>query len=274
MADATSRLNGCYYWVSFSIYDRKLMTRFADPLVVQCPHCGSHVLKSRLASFNDYGATTWSDGYSSAWGLNSISAIARCPSCRNVFWFEDAKELGPLPREPMPMSWFGRMVEKLTGDKNGRLEKQRIWCAVPSEWKNAQAVDYTGFPDLLATLKDTEHLTPLREANVRRKIWWNSSDHLRRRRDGAPMRVAPILSDTDTKENLQALLDLHERGIVNMPVENAEILRQLGRFEDAVTLLQSVSSDDAKSEILSKIMQFARDKDASIIEVWRSKSDV
>lgn len=243
-------------------------------MVIQCPQCGGHLLESRLASINAYGVMTWSDGYCSNWALNSVSDLAHCPWCHGVFWYADAKQLGLLPRKPWPMNRFTRLYAKLTGDKQGRLAAQAEWCAMPSEWKDAQHSISPTFPDLLVALKDAAHLTPVREAIVRRTIWWRSSDHLRCRRDGStPLKDAPVLSDAAAKGNLLALLQLHESAIVEIPVEKAEILRQLGRFDEAINLLQPISSDDEKPNIASKIMQFARNKDTSVMEVWRSQYD-
>lgn len=220
-----------------------------------------------MASINTYDVRAWSDGYSSNWALNSMSALAHCPGCHGVFWYADAKRLGLLPREPRPMNRFTRLYAKLTGDKQGRLAEQAVWCSIPLEAKNAQRTILPELPDLLLALKDAAHLTPAREASVRRTIWWRSSDHQRFRTDGTPVKDAPVLSDAAAKENLLALLQLHESAIVEDPVEKAEILRQLGRFDEAIDLLQPIFSNGEKPNLASKIMQFARNKETSVMEV-------
>lgn len=163
------------------------------------------------------------------------------------------------------MNRFTRLYAKLTGDRQGRLAAQAEWCAIPSACKDAQHSISPTFPDFLAVLNDAVQLTPLREAIVRRTIWWRSNDHLRCRRDGTP-----VLSDAAAKDNLLALLRLHESASVTDPVEKAEILRQLGRFDEAIALLQLFSIGGEQPNTVSKIMQFARNSDTKVLEVWRS----
>ncbi|MHB0986882.1 MAG: hypothetical protein ACYC05_15000 [Sulfuricella sp.] len=248
------------------------MTSFARPFVLKCPKCGNHVLRRRLASFNDFGAMGWSDGCTSIWVLNAISQLGKCPWCKSLFWLDDADAVGVLPREPLPVSWAMRLILRLTGDKYGQLERERKWQETPEEWKSAKDVDYPSLDDWWAALENTNTLTPAREMLVRRQLWWQGNDHLRLNRDGKPCSSEPELNDRQIRDNLEALYGLCVAAEKPDRIEIAEILRELGRFDEALALLESIEVDDDNNKA-SLIAAFARQKDPVVREVWRSQFD-
>lgn len=246
------------------------MTSFAPPYVLKCPKCGNHVLRRRLASFNDFGAMGWSDGDNSIWGLNAISQLGKCPWCQSVFWLDDAEKIGILPRESRPINWFMRLILRLTGDKYRELERERKWQEAPEEWKSAKHVDYPTIDNYWAALENKVTLTPAREMLVRRQLWWQGNDHLRLNRDGKPCSNEPKLNDHQIRSNLEALYGLC--AVAEKPdcIEMAEMLRELGRFDEALAMLESIEADDNKASLIA---EFARQKDPVVREVWRSQYD-
>lgn len=247
------------------------MTSFAQPLVIQCPKCRSSLYRRRLQSFNDFGAMGWSDGYTSIFGLNSVSNLGRCGHCRKVFWLDDADELGILPKESPPISAFSRIYHRLTGDSSGVLERERIWNETPWEWKSAKPAETPDFFDLKTALGDIDSLSPEREVWVRRALWFRGNDHHRLNREGKPHRDQPRMSEDEVRQNMQALLALVEQGLDSPLMEKGELLRELGRFDEAVTALSSIDGDfRAQAELIAG---FARSGDSVVREVWRSQYD-
>ncbi len=247
------------------------MTSFARPYVLRCPSCGGLLFQHRLASFNDFGAMGWSDGYTSIWGLNAVSQLGKCPWCSSVFWLDDAEKIGVLPREAAPKSWVMRLILRLTGDKHGELERERKWQETPEEWKSAKYVDYPTVDDYWAALENTNTLTPAREILVRRRLWWWGNDHLRIGRDGTPWSSKPELSNQQIRSNLETLYDLCVTAEKPDRAEIAEILRELGRFDEAIAMIESSEVDsDNKASVIA---ESARQKDPVVREVWRSEYD-
>lgn len=247
------------------------MTSYARPLVIRCPKCRSHLHRRRLQSFNDFGAMGWSDGYTSIWGLNSVSDLGRCPHCKKIFWIDDAEAMGVLPKEPDRIGWVARIYYWIMRDSGRDLERERNWNSTPWEWKNAKPVDLPDFVDMKIALKDAEHLTLAREALLRRAIWREGNDHLRINRDGKPLREKPRLMDADAQENLLKLLSLIDAGVDAFATERGEILRQLGRFDDAIEALLVVGENH--QEQADMIIEFARKGDSKVRELWRSQYD-
>lgn len=213
----------------------------------------------------------WSDGYTSIFGLNSISQLGRCAYCRKVFWLDDLEVLGVLPKEGQQIGALIRLYHRLTGDSEGVLERDRIWNATPWEWKNAKPAETPDFFDLKTALADAETLTPEREVLVRRNLWFHSNDHLRLNRDGKPLLDKPRMSDDEARLNMLALLALVEQGANSPVTEKGELLRELGRFDEAIASLISIDGDFKEQADL--IASFARSGDAVVREIWRSKYD-
>lgn len=247
------------------------MTRFAPPAVLRCPMCGDHLYKRRLASFNDFGATGWSDGYASVWALNAMSALGKCPWCMALFWLDDAEQEGVLPRKPYRIGWMERAYLRLTGDKRGLLAQERAWHASPWEWKNAKDIELPTLADWQAALQERATLTPAREKLARRQIWWRSNDHLRLKHDGTPWKTQVAMRNDDVQENLMALLCLCETEPEPDLIEMGEILRELGRFDEALAVLERVAGKQREQALL--IADFAQGCDAVVREVWRSQYD-
>jgi len=245
------------------------MTSFSRPSIICCSKCGKFLKQTRLATFNDLDAVGWSDGYSSIWGLNAVSPLAHCPCCHGVFWHDNAKKVGTLPREPHDMNWFTRLMLKITGDKRGNLAEMRAWNEIPLEWKSAPNAELPNFQDLLAALEDRASLTSEREMFVRRKIWWEGNHHLRHHHDGTRLPEGAV------KKNLEEMLRLHASLTMSDTVEKAEIMRALGRFDESIALLESLDNktweaNDRKHLEVAKILACARNKDTQVSEVWRS----
>jgi len=252
------------------------MTSFSTPNIICCPKCGKFLQQRRLASFNDFGAVGWSDGYSSIFGLSAVSSLAHCPCCHGVFWYDNAKKVGTLPRESRGMSSITRLMLKITGDKRGDLEKVRAWNETPLEWKSAPNAEVPSFQDLLAALEDRASLTPGREMIVRRKIWWEGNDHLRHNHDETRWQTKAVLIEEAVKENLEAMLCLHASFSEPDTIEKAELLRELGRFDESIALLDCFDNktwevDDRRRLQVAKILACARNNDARVSEVWRSE---
>jgi tetratricopeptide (TPR) repeat protein len=213
----------------------------------------------------------WSDGYASIWALNAIAALGKCPWCKALFWLDDAEQVGVLPRGPYRIGWIERAYLHLTGDKRGLLARERTWHTTPWEWKSAKDIELPTLADWQTALQERAALTPAREKLARRQIWWRSNDHLRFRRDGTPCEAQAVMAAGDEQENLERLLELREAEPKPDLVELGEILRELGRFEEALAVLERVDGKQREQALL--IADFARGGDAVVREVWRSQYD-
>lgn len=247
------------------------MTSFAPPSVLKHPQCGGYILRQRLRSFNDFGAMGWSDGYTSIWGLNAISQLGNCPWCGTLFWLDDAETVGVLPRQPVRMNWFGRLLRRISGDKRGELAREQNWKETPEEWKSAKRMQPPSTGDFWAALENTAPLPQEREIYVRRQLWWEGNHPFRFGLDGKPLPGQPELGAEQIQQNMAVLYALCAATKQPDPVLVGELLRELSRFDEAVAMLESVADDD--NNRASKIAEFARQKDPMVREIWRSQYD-
>ena len=176
-----------------------------------------------------------------------------------------------MPREPSTNGLVARLIYRLTGDKYGQLERERIWRETPWEWKNAKHIDALALEDWWSVLDNTSALTPEREMLARRQLWWWGNDHLRINRDGKPISNKPKLDDQQIRGNLEALYKLCAAEEKPNRIAMGEMLRELGRFDEALAMLDS-TEDDGENKV-SLIIECARQKDFVVREVWRSQYD-
>jgi hypothetical protein len=169
----------------------------------KCPDCKCKFTRYALMSCNSIGATVYTDGFMEGSMYDSDSAILRCPKCCRFFWGEDV----PTLKEMLDFDYFsksrrgGRIATKVDGKDYEGLLRQEFW-------RNEDQEKY-----------------------LRIRAWWSFNDEFRHS-------ASDGLNFTDEFEiNLQRLLSLLDS---NNPVElikQAEIYRELGRFDECLKLL-------------------------------------
>lgn len=239
------------------------MTRFADPSIYQCPECKGYLTWPRLASFSFFIPTTWSDGDRPMTSLFDMCSITCCPACSAILWSDELNEVAELPREPRPISRIARKLAQWSGDKQGLLRAEREWAELPEEWKFAKGgrpLEYADFQRALASLTGTD---PGREIFLRRRLWWAHNHHMRRGSDGTLVADAPIAPETERRTNMMRLIELYEAKADSIPAR-AELLRQLGQFDEAIRLLKSGAPEIRHSATAAWTLRWAKAGDPEL----------
>jgi len=183
-----------------------------------CPECKAHLTQKTTNSGNTFGARFWTDGKMVAPMLPDRPWLVKCPKCGSLFWIDEAMEFGK--RYPRSKEYI---IEPL----------------VPSE---------TEFLTVLAE----EKLPKLKEIYVRCRAWWAANDSVRMNVD------ATITFSPKQEKNLQILSDLLDEENADQRIMKAEILRELGKFDECLRLL---------AQIFDKIWQA---KEAGFTKVWHA----
>ena len=223
-----------------------------------------------MRSFNNYGVRAWSDGYSTFSTLPARSPLVRCPNCPAVFWEEDVATLGEMPRKPYVQpaeGWLLRLLSRWGDDEHGHIRAQKDWDAAPDEWKPACEDCSLELSDLQVALKAVVDVNPARELFVRRRIWWACSDHYRIRIDRLRMSETLQLAASAATSNMMRMLVLHGESEGPMGVERGELLRQLGRFDDAISVLRCVDSDPYTNDTAAIIAAYAEQMVRTVMEL-------
>lgn len=163
----------------------------------------------------------------------------------------------PAPCKPRPIGLLARFWHRVTGDKRGRLSEEREWQALPVGIQQAESIDGLhqahDFLDALGALPPDELD---RERYLRRRLWRASNDHLRGQHGVCHVALPKVAEDVAHANmlRLQELLEHDPEG----QVERGELLRQLGRFDEAVKVLKAVKPDGYSEVKAVKIERLAQ----------------
>lgn len=204
------------------------------PIIIrECPHCKGHFKESTIASGNTFGARYWTDGKMEADMLPEEDWLVSCPNCLFPVWVDTAIEVGRV---------------------------ERPYRETAGDYKNADQIEYGRTPSAegyLMVLRDNSMPTE-EQKYIRLRLWRLWNDARRKSRKPQPLKNYEIV-------NLEALFKLLDGEDIDELVTKAEIKRELGRFNEAIQLLdwQDKSADGSRIEF---IRQLARDKDHRVRE--------
>lgn len=209
----------------------------ADPLRLACPRCGATVYQRQLWSGNTLGARYYSDRKREAPMLPAFPSFSKCPKCGELFWVRDLK-----PSEDPDAPQWG-----------------------PSE----AYLDLLDLEDSVRFLEEKNE-TGLPEFNVRTQIWRLYNDRIRYRvdqRTRAENEAALWKSDADKerwRKNLERIGELTKEIAPDDATFQAEIARELGRFDEAVAILEAAGkTGDPEGDYEARLVAKIREKCAA-----------
>lgn len=243
-------------------------------IIRRCPHCEGQVRQSTWASGNTFGARFWTDGKAVGSMLPDETPLAKCPHCCRLIWLPDAEEvdridhllIGRLRQAPPSYRWkcleipdarpwWKRMLgigePEPTTDLGveevdvGKLSEEELEQIVQERELKAELLaraeelkanslyalepeesDYLSFAS-----EDGRSSAHIRHARIR--AWWRANDALRD--DDAD--VLNFRLSGAQAENLERLYELLDEASDNDRLMKAEVARELGRFDRALSLL-------------------------------------
>ena len=197
--------------------------------VVACPSCKTFAWYAATLSGNTFGARRWTDGKMIAPMFPQPPSFIRCGSCKSLYWLDQAEQKGSF--DPLGPA--------------GNLPKLR---AAPSIQEPSEAEYY----EALENAPEDRY----RERELRTLAWWKSNAPHRGPEGASTIQFgddpAPPPKSDDTEptsspearranmEALVAILDESDEGTLLM---KAELLRELGRFPEALALLERIQGD-------------------------------
>ncbi len=197
--------------------------------------------QATFRSWNTFGGMLWTDGKIEAPMLPNSPWLVKCPHCQSLLWIDEQVELEEGKLDCWRICEKEQLPEKRHFKKSlfGYYETGIPQCLPPSA------------DDLFAYL-DTNVLDVEKERYLRQRAWWAGNDI---RRKG---KKKYALSDNETR-NLEALAELLDESDNNDRIIKAEIMRELGRFDDAVSVL-AMSFDKESVEAVTVIKELAQRK--------------
>jgi hypothetical protein len=208
--------------------------------IIKCPNCGGLACYGTLRSGNTIGARTWTDGRQIAPMLPHPPAVVKCSQCPECYWLSGAETVGeydPWDREAPP--------------------------ADPS-WKNVESIEEPTEEEYAKALAGTLASTPKEVRSLRILAWWRANDPYRNQLD--LMRVSRQPHSKSFRSNLESLVGLMKDGEVNDLLMKAEILRELGRFDEAESVLRRVISP-SYAAVAQQLRELCEQKDTGVREL-------
>jgi len=201
--------------------------------IISCPHCKGIAKYRTLTSGNTLGATFWSDGKKVFPMLALPPAVIKCQHCEKSYWLTDAEKVGTV---------------KLRGEEDQKAHPE--WTAAKQIEEPTEGDYYSAIEANLAKDRGQEKL-------LRILAWWRRNDAHRTQEE-----IKVSVSDT-CRENLEALLRLIDQENDEDRLMKGEVLRELGQFEDAKQVLNSVAS--AKhAYIVRQIISLCANKESRV----------
>ena len=174
-------------------------------IIKKCLVCSKSITHHTIESGNTFGATFWTDGKREAPMLPDQPRLVMCSHCNASLWIDELQELG-------------------------EIEYSEDW---PQKFKDAIAYKTPSIEDYVALLAKGVS-SPEKERYVRLRLWWTDNDV---RRTGATN--VPISAREASNMTVFAKM-LDEKDADDL-VMKAEIMRELGCFDDAQLCSQSQS---------------------------------
>lgn len=241
------------------------MTRFAPPAVHVCPGCSAFFLQRRFYSINTYGmARSWSDG--APFPLWRQEPLVRCNACAALFWLSDVEPVGVMPQKPEPIGQWTRKWLVWRGDHEGLLQAEAEWAETMKTWGQAQSIGSIGFEDVVYVLSRSKGVSTDRVLWLRTYIWWSLNDRYRRESDESPASGEPGWPAAAERSNMKMMLDMLRDGEATpmSMVRQGELLRLLGRFDEAIFILKAVPPDGYHEVTAVGIEMLARRGDTEV----------
>lgn len=243
------------------------MTSFSSPSVHPCPGCNAFFLRRHLRSANSFGVQDWSDG-KPTWTWRQ-EPLVRCSACAALFWLDDIEPIGIMPKMARPIGRFTRAWLRWRGDPQGLLQDEEERLRAMASWGAAQYIGSVNFDDVIYVLARSKGVSRGRLLWLRNRIWWGLNDRYRTRFDGSPLFDVPTWPLAAERTNMEAILDMLRDAEVepwNM-IQQGELLRLLGRFDEAVAILKAVPADGHSEVRAVKIERLARSGDTRVREL-------
>ena len=163
-------------------------------------------------------------------------AVTKCHKCSGYFWIHDARKVGEV--DPF---------------ERKRGASDTAWEEAPSIRELTESEYYEAIEAGLASTSENE-------TQIRTLAWWRANDT-----DRTEEKASRTLEQSNPQKtaNLTRLLDVMKDDSAEGQLMKAEVARQLGRFDDAITLLSAIR-DPELEWVKTQIIAFCESKKINV----------
>lgn len=205
--------------------------------ILTCPYCGAHKEVLSLLSGNTFGQEIWSDNKTIAPMLPRVSFVQKCPSCGGFY----------LMSRQNPKDGGGTSFD--TGNLS-YIELKDAWRSLNYGFSTPEPHGWSKLKKALSLSRSigTRPLTDEEKLNMLiMQVWAFNDEYTRKAVKPVPPEEKQYISGV-----IDMLLDLDS---VN-DLLKAEFLREMGRFEESMSLINSYSLDeDVDEKVFEKLIE-------------------
>ncbi|MBK8167987.1 MAG: hypothetical protein IPK64_18740 [bacterium] len=210
-------------------------------MVLGCPDCGGVGTYQGCSSWNTLGARQWTDGWISARMKPDLPQVVQCIHCDRAHWIRDAVILEKYSSYKVPES-------------------------APEEWRRAAKVKSPDEQEYYNAIREGLGRDQEHDLQLRTLVWHVSNHPYREPAEG----LAPPPESGERWDNLCAMLALLEDGEGRVALQKAEVLRQLGRWQESLAALEQVNEPDYEQFVLA-IRAGCQARNTLVIELPRTE---
>lgn len=198
------------------------MTRGPDQIIA-CPKCNNLAWHMTLASCNTFGERVWTDGKRVFPYFPRLPEVVKCRNCAECYWLAEAAVIGTIDR------W--------------RSEGQQVNPA----WEDAEEVQEPAEKEYYEAIDKEMATSAEQEFTLRVLAWWRRNDAFRDSSQEQNQGVSSVQGPW--RKSLEALELLLSEKDDSYLLLQAEVLRELGKFESAKQVLSSVDSPNVAAAV-------------------------
>ena len=192
--------------------------------VKQCPNCNCKFAVLNVGSCNTFGAKFYTDGFVSGPMYDEGDALLICPNCDKYFWRED------IPTQEIV--------------RDSEFFRDPAKRSLPNA-KRVYARNYEN------TLRQALWKNKAQEKYIRIRAWWSFNSSYR----SHPTKDFTLPFEQEA--NLRSLLQLLDTNDPYTSIIKAEILRELGEFNESLAVIDQ-TFDDRYLQVVDVIKRLAK----------------
>ena len=199
-------------------------------IIKRCSFCSKSIEHYTVASGNTFGATFWTDGKREAPMLPDQPLLLLCPHCNAALWIDELEELGEFEYSENRPNKFNDAIP----------------CKTPSI-------------NNYVTLLERGVGSREKERYLRLQLWWADNGLRRTSATEVPISVREA-------SNMKALAEMLDEKNADDLVMKAEVMRELGCYDDAKVLLEK-SVDNSMRDVVEFLKVLCERGDRYVREI-------
>lgn len=266
---------------------------FGPDQVIACPACGVYARVRTYSSGSNINSSQWTDGKLIMPMMPGRLTLTVCATCHTYYWLSGIRAVGefypdwrPIPTPPAPKAVVhrGSLLRKLRTAlasifptapaakpeaqfptaPAAKPEAQLEPPVVPEEWRAAPYIESLSEEQLLEAIEAGLATDEGQERFLRLEAFWRSNDWLVRDLPFDPLPDAEVrLRSEASVANMLLLFDLLDAQNPHEQILRGEIMRELGRFDEAEQILSAPFGDEL-AETVSFIRKLVSQRETDV----------